>query len=342
MGLGLRDREIVRELKRKLRSTAAGHCRILIMFILLINALRYLLRIVLGMLPIAENHIKYLYNPVLYVLIYVLLFVVFIKLGNSKRLEAVDMILHKRPSRGFATVRWVIIGIGLTQILNFFMKGVFLIIEISTGLNILDVNTTVQPENINRIVTILILGILAPFMEEIFYRGTIMKNTVRYGEWFAIISTGVVCGILFVQIDQAAEAIALGIVCGFIMVKSKSVLPAIAVHMGYSLFRVTGLCFAGWGTNKKGDLIYKVTVPEWVQTAEHAVTGLAVLTIAAAILFLFIEIKKDPYLLELEDGMPGLNTKQKVTAYLTSPSAVLYMSIAMGLMIVNMVTGGIF
>lgn len=166
-----------------------------------------------------------------------------------------------------------------------------------------------------------------------------MKNTVRYGEWFAIISTGVVSGLLFVQIDQAANAIVLGIVCGFVMVKAKSVWPAILVHMGYSAIRIAGFCLSGWGSNKKGNLIYKAEIPKWVEIGEIALTVLSVALIVSAILFLILEMKKNREIFELEDAMPGLSTGQKVTAYLTAPATMLYVAASVALMVINIISG---
>lgn len=335
----LRDREITVDMKRRLRRSAGRNCTALIWFLIAATILKYGVYFVLELLPIGESHIKYIYNPVMYILVYILLFPIAIKIANRKRPEAVGMILRKPPEKRFATFRWVIIGIGITQILQYLVKGIFLILEIVTGLNLLDVNTTVQPEMVNRITTIIVLGFIAPFLEEVLYRGTILKNTVRYGEWFGIISTGAVCGLIFVQIDQAANAVVLGIVCGFLMVKAKSVRPAIMVHMGYSLIRLLGLCFSGWGSNKKGDLIYKAQIPEWVISGEKAVTVISVLMIALGIIFLVIEKARDRDLFELEDAMPGLTTGQKVAAYLTAPQTMIFMILSVVLMLINVASG---
>ncbi|GAB6169510.1 CPBP family intramembrane metalloprotease [Clostridium carnis] len=84
----------------------------------------------------------------------------------------------------------------------------------------------------NLFVSILVVGIVAPFAEEFLFRGVIYKALSKnISIPYTIIIQGILFGIYHGNLIQGVYATFLGIVFGYVTYKTKSLVPAIIIHM---------------------------------------------------------------------------------------------------------------
>ena len=78
---------------------------------------------------------------------------------------------------------------------------------------------------------ILYATILAPIIEEIVFRGWILKTLQKYGNVVAIIISSLIFGIYHGTATQSIPAIFIGIIFALITIKYKSIIPSTIVHL---------------------------------------------------------------------------------------------------------------
>lgn len=148
---------------------------------------------------------------------------------------------------------------------------------------------------------LLILGIvnlciIAPILEEILFRGFLLKSLLPYGSAFAIVSSAILFGVMHGNLVQLIPTILLGLVLGYIRVQANSVIPTILIH---SVNNILSVVF--------------MLLPQTKGTAAIAVT-ITLLLIAAAVVLLVINQKQ---ITLAKDCMKTqmMSTKQKAAAF---------------------------
>jgi membrane protease YdiL (CAAX protease family) len=94
------------------------------------------------------------------------------------------------------------------------------------------------------IVPVLFSCVVAPVLEEMLFRGVILRGFLRqYSRTFAIVWSATLFGIAHLNLYQMATALVLGIVSGWLYERCRSLWPSILLHATYNGF-VTG--YYGW------------------------------------------------------------------------------------------------
>jgi membrane protease YdiL (CAAX protease family) len=92
------------------------------------------------------------------------------------------------------------------------------------------------------ILLVLIVGLAAPVIEEIFYRGLVFRSLEnRFGVWPAIVGSAVMFGVSHFQGLQLPALTALGIVLAYLTHRTGRLGPAIVAHMAFNLVTVVFL-----------------------------------------------------------------------------------------------------
>jgi membrane protease YdiL (CAAX protease family) len=90
------------------------------------------------------------------------------------------------------------------------------------------------------IVPVLFSCVAAPVLEEMLFRGVILRSFLRqYSRTFAILWSATLFGIAHLNLYQMATALVLGIVAGWLYERCRSLWPCILLHAAYNGF-VTG------------------------------------------------------------------------------------------------------
>lgn len=84
------------------------------------------------------------------------------------------------------------------------------------------------------------IGILAPIVEEVLFRGIILQGLINYGykKWYALIFASFIFAILHINFLQIISAFILGMIIGWIYLDSKSLIFSIILHIINNL----GIC----------------------------------------------------------------------------------------------------
>ena len=113
---------------------------------------------------------------------------------------------------------------------SFIMNLINLIFE-STGVKIPDVDFSFSKNNIDTLIIMFLATVVAaPLIEEIIFRGILLKRLSPYGVWFATIITSFLFALLHGNIMQGVGAFCIGIILSIVTIKSGSILPAIILH----------------------------------------------------------------------------------------------------------------
>lgn len=82
---------------------------------------------------------------------------------------------------------------------------------------------------------LLFLGILAPILEELFYRKLVIDRLITFGDFPAILLSGLLFGMIHGNFGQFFYATLMGFVFGFIYLKTGKLRYSIALHMAVNL-----------------------------------------------------------------------------------------------------------
>ncbi len=153
------------------------------------------------------------------------LFIIFVATNKKTQRQLFDVYRQPTAAKFF---QWVCF-LGLTQIIFSYNSAL-----IEMLLNFFHLSAQNQEENAtgaNETLSMFIYGsFLAPFGEEILFRGFLLQNFKRYGVRFAIIFSAILFGIYHGNIVQTPFAFILGLLLGYITV-SYGLKYAIAVHI---------------------------------------------------------------------------------------------------------------
>ncbi len=82
----------------------------------------------------------------------------------------------------------------------------------------------------NMFLNFIAMVVIAPVIEEYVFRKVIVDRTVRYGQGFAVIASGLMFGLFHGNLNQFAYAVVLGMFFAFLYVKTGNLKITIAMH----------------------------------------------------------------------------------------------------------------
>ncbi|MDU1006557.1 MAG: CPBP family intramembrane glutamic endopeptidase [Clostridium butyricum] len=132
------------------------------------------------------------------------------------------------PSDFIVSGAFASIGVGIISSIIFL---IYSIIINSHGIEIPSPDFSIPKETIYLILFFSYTCIIAPVFEEIIFRGYILNNMRKYGNFTAIIVTSIFFAMFHFNLVQLVNPILMGIILAFVAVKSESIVPSIIVHM---------------------------------------------------------------------------------------------------------------
>jgi membrane protease YdiL (CAAX protease family) len=137
--------------------------------------------------------------------------------------------------------------------------------------------------------------LVGPILEEIIFRGFILKSMQRYGNLTAMIVSSILFSMFHLNLVQFVNPILMGIVLAFIVIKSKSIIPSIIAH----IFNNT-ITFIAAGIS-----LLKMPLLEYLFGAVYFSVGITALT-------LFIVKYKKEFIELIKEDTRILKTYEKV------------------------------
>lgn len=106
-----------------------------------------------------------------------------------------------------------------------------LLFEKTSGSPLPSLDLSLTGFNIESILMAISICIIAPAIEEIIFRGFLLRAFSKKGEWFAVVVSAMLFSITHGNIPQALGAFFIGILFGFIAIKTKSLVAPIILHI---------------------------------------------------------------------------------------------------------------
>lgn len=206
---------------------------ILLLYSVLHNTVSNLLILVLRAVnpALMENSILYYLTALLptYLIAFPVVFFLFKKL-----LTVYDIPQHKMKVWQWILAFMIVYGIGIS--INVVTNIIYFIIRLFDS-SFMDTNNLMElMSNMHPLLSVLIIGILAPIIEELVFRKLLIDRLIPYGEAVAVLLPGIIFGIFHGNLQQCFFAAAVGIFFSFIYVKTGKIQYTIFMHMGINLY----------------------------------------------------------------------------------------------------------
>ena len=167
--------------------------------------------------------------------------------------------------------------------------------------------------NVELILTLFTLCIVPAFVEELLFRGVILKQLLPFGKTTAVLASALLFGIMHQNAGQLLYATVAGIAFGYVMVQTRSLWCCILIHFCnnfWSLFTST----------------IAERLPQSVSTPILLCAELVVLALGlAAAVFLAIHAKRAPSA-EVDDAILPLTRRGRL---FFTPPMVIYMALCL-------------
>ena len=83
--------------------------------------------------------------------------------------------------------------------------------------------------------SIVLACLLAPVLEEMLFRGVILRSfLIQYAKWPAIVASAVIFGVAHMNLYQFFVGLVLGTFLGWLYQRTRSLVPCIVLHMAYN------------------------------------------------------------------------------------------------------------
>ena len=98
-------------------------------------------------------------------------------------------------------------------------------------------------------------AVLPALLEELVFRGYVLRTLRVYGDWFAVMVSSLLFGLMHGNISQIPFAIIVGLALGWLYVMTDNIWVPVAVHFANNAFSlVQQYCSMGMGDNARGIL----------------------------------------------------------------------------------------
>ena len=128
-------------------------------------------------------------------------------------------IIQKREKAWPVQIAFIFFVImGLQMLTNIAMTPVINFLESSTGVSFSEANKVATSHSVSSSMMLYSI-IIAPIIEELLYRGVLLRTLERYGKWFAIIISALIFGLMHGNAVQFPVALVIGLLFGYLTIK---------------------------------------------------------------------------------------------------------------------------
>ncbi len=211
---------------------------------------------------------------------------------------------HRKKLKVSEFLTYMFVGFGAMYISNFISVLLNLLIGALKGETI--INPLESMIGNKMWMNALFIGILAPVLEEIVFRGLLINKLRVYGEGLCIFASGFTFALLHGNLSQMLYAFALGMLFAYIALKTGTILYTIILHMI---------------VNMLGSVVFPSLILSKNVVSIMLVLVLLFTFIALGITLFFINKKK----IKIQNSSEGLSTGKKIKAFVWNPGMIAYM-----------------
>lgn len=139
-----------------------------------------------------------------------------------------------RPSDAFFGI---LAAVGICMTANIAVNYILLFFE-SVGVPEPEMPDYLQPTPTSLLINLFVFAVLPSLLEELVFRGYVLRALRPYGDWFAVIVSALLFGLMHGNIAQIPFALIVGIALGWLYVMTDNIWIPVAVHLinnGFSL-----------------------------------------------------------------------------------------------------------
>lgn len=234
-------------------------------------------------------------------------------------------------------VRWIFISLFFIYASGYLSNFLYSAIQKLSGVELHPINMSADSTLLGRLTNIIAMMFLAPLLEEIFFRATMLRNAGRYGTWSMIIAMSIIFGLWHRNYAQTLYTAVLGICAGFLIIKTKSILPSILLHLIMNTIGTVQSIFSGQIDVKKlsaGDVGYITDNVAPILVVSFIGFLLMGIMVTGLVLFILEVINhKDTF--RLENDNTEISEKKKFVLYFTAPITIVTMLIFIAETVLN-------
>lgn len=218
-----------------------------------------------------------------------------------------------RPVKFGVAFLGIIGAIGLCMFSNI-INSILLTFFSEVGLDVPEAPQTMVNTPLSLALNLFTMAVLPALLEEMIYRGYILRTLSSYGSWFAIIVSSALFSLMHGNLRQIPFAFFVGLVLGYLYTATDNIWIPIAVHFTNNAVSVLMEYGSFYLTEERANWFYAAFI-----------YGLVFVGIIALIVLLVL-YKKD---LSLPQTIHWLSTGKRTTALLSTPffliSIILYL-----------------
>lgn len=140
-----------------------------------------------------------------------------------------DMFTRNKASKNFILLGSAsCIGIGMISNIIFILYSTFFKLK---GITIPQPDFSFPTQKVFLMIFLIYVCLLGPILEEIIFRGFILRSMQKYGNLTAIIVSSVLFSMFHLNLVQFVNPVLVGILLAFIAIKSESIFPSMAAHI---------------------------------------------------------------------------------------------------------------
>ncbi len=148
---------------------------------------------------------------------------------------------YKKPLMKLSGEDFIVCGVaslGAGYALNFLGTFINFWLSSFSGKDLMEMNPVTEMTMNITPAMFLYMCVVGPFMEELMFRGMLLKRARVFGDRTAVVFTAVLFGLLHGNVSQCLYATAIGLILGYVAVKTNSIRYTVAIHMVVNSFSV--------------------------------------------------------------------------------------------------------
>lgn len=329
---------------KKLWKTATKLGAVLIAYFVLYYLLSFLFNKVAAPLIYANIAAQY-QSAVSEAIINIVLFMIILPCVFLLARIKTDLPLFKSPELPKKQIaKIIIIAMSGSYIAAYISSFIVSIIE-SFGVKMHSISPGVEMSPVGILVFAVPVLLFAPVFEELFFRGGVMSNLKLFGGWFACISCGAIFGMAHMNYPQILMAATLGSFSAFLLLKTKSIYPSMILHFSINLVACIAnilLAVVSGGDVSPEAILKNISQGDFLKVAAMLLTSLISIGMFVIIILgiiFFVKEQKRNHDFWCFKETPAISTTNKLFAFITSPTVIIYFILTLTVTIANALMG---
>lgn len=342
--------EYRKQIRKDIRRTATKTSLFLILIIIFVNVVAVVISLILNstgywaVTPLSEMTTSLLIQ-------FGICFPVCIFIGKKMVGLRIRSLFSKPDAPVGKIIKWSFMFVGTAQLIGMVTNVIFNLIQTQTGTDLTEVSFVPNANLADQVVMFIFVALIGPVLEELIFRGIMLTPHIRFGQWFAVVVTGIVFGLYHASYTQIISTMIMGVAFCFLAVKTRSIIVPVIVHMinnSLGAIQYIALSYIDMdklteaeelilsGNSEKGVALME---PYLVPTMVTSMISISILLVGFVGLIMFIiEMARNRHEYSLgKNNCDGVPAVQKAFAYASSPASVILFVMIVVMTVLNAV-----